>query len=150
MSQPLEFATRREWVASAGRVAMVLQGQPSILITDDDRDFRETLSGVLEPRGFRTLLADNGQQALDIVQTEPVHLLLIDMHMPRLTGLETLRLVKEIKAMLPCILLSGMLDDAIRHEAEQAQVFSVLAKPVSRIEITTQVELAMSRTYGWG
>ena len=129
---------------------MVLQGQPSILITDDDRDFRETLSGVLEPRGFRTLLADNGQQALDIVQTEQVHLLLLDMHMPRLTGLETLRLVKEIKAMLPCILLSGMLDDAIRHEAEQAQVFSVLAKPVSRIEITTQVELAMSSTYGWG
>ena len=129
---------------------MVLQGQPSILITDDDRDFRETLSGVLEPRGFRTLLADNGQQALDIVQTEQVHLLLLDMHMPRLTGLETLRLVKEIKAMLPCILLSGMLDDAIRHEAEQAQVFSVLAKPVNRIEITTQVELAMSSTYGWG
>ena len=129
---------------------MVLQGQPSILITDDDRDFRETLSGVLEPCGFRTLLADDGQQALDIVQSEPVHLLLLDMHMPRLTGLETLRLVKKIKAMLPCILLSGMLDDAIRHEAEQAKVFSVLAKPVSRIEITTQVELAMSSTYGWG
>ncbi len=129
---------------------MVLQGQPSILITDDDRDFRETLSGVLELCGFRTLLADNGHQALEIVQTEPVHLLLLDMYMPRLTGLETLRLVKKIKAMLPCILLSGMLDDEIRKEAEQAQVFSVLSKPISRIEITTQVELAMSSTYGWG
>ena len=47
-------------------------------------------------------------------------------------------------------LSSGMLDDAIRHEAEQAQVFSGLSKPISRIEITTQVELAMSSTYGWG
>ncbi|MCH6550890.1 MAG: response regulator, partial [Planctomycetes bacterium] len=49
---------------------MVLLDRPSILITDDDRDFRETLGGVLELCGFRTLLADNGQQALDIIQTE--------------------------------------------------------------------------------
>ena len=39
---------------------MVLQDTPSILITDDDQDFRETLGQVLEPRGFRTMLANEG------------------------------------------------------------------------------------------
>ncbi len=127
---------------------MVLLDRPSILITDDDRDFRETLGQVLEPRGFRTMLANDGQQALDIVRTEQVHVLLLDMHMPRLTGLETMRLVKEIKAQLPCILLSGLLDDTIRREAKLARAFSVLAKPISRVEVTTEIELAISSTYG--
>ena len=40
---------------------------PSLLITDDDSDFRETLRGVFEPRGFRTLLAGDGEEALEIV-----------------------------------------------------------------------------------
>ena len=53
---------------------------PSILITDDDRDFRETLGGLFEPRGFRTFLAGDGEEALDIIRREQVHLALFDMH----------------------------------------------------------------------
>ena len=123
--------------------------EPSILITDDDQQFRETLSGVLAPLGFRTLLAGDGEEALYIVRNVEVHLLVIDMHMPKLTGLETLIRVKQLKAMLPCILLSGRLDDRIREQAERARVFSVLNKPISRGEITQVVERAMRSTYGW-
>lgn len=126
-----------------------MHAQPSILITDDDRHFRETLSSVLVHRGFRTLLAGDGEEALHIIRTAEVHLLLVDMHMPKLTGLETLRLVKQVKAMLPCILLSAQLDDVIREQAARAQAFSVLAKPVSRLEITRVVERAMQTAYGW-
>ena len=85
----------------------MLLKSPSLLITDDDSDFRETLHLALEPRGFRTLLAGDGEEALQIVRREEVHLLLLDMHMPKLTGLETLRLVRQFRAMLPCILLVG-------------------------------------------
>jgi CheY-like chemotaxis protein len=127
-----------------------MHAEPSILIADDDRHFRETLGGVLAPRGFRTLLAGDGEEALHIVRSVEVHLLVVDMHMPKLTGLETLRLVKQVKATLPCILLSGQLDDVIRAQAERARAFSVLAKPVSRLEITQVVERAIQSTYGWG
>ena len=85
----------------------MLLSSPSILITDDDLDFRETLRIVFEPRGFRTLLASNGEEALAIVQSQPVHLLLLDMHMPKLTGLETIRRVKQFQLRLPCILISA-------------------------------------------
>ncbi len=125
------------------------QVQPSILITDDDRQFRETLGHVLAPCGFRTLLASDGEEAVRIVQTTEVHLLLVDMNMPRLTGLETLRLVKQIKAMLPCILLSAKMDESLRAEAVRERAFSVLSKPVTRLQITQTVQRALMSTYGW-
>ena len=127
----------------------MVEARPSILITDDDEHFREALRGVFVPRGYRTLLAGDGEEALHIVRTAEVHLLLVDMDMPKLTGLETLRRVKEIKAILPCILLSAGLNEVIRQQAKQAQAFSVLSKPISRLEITRVVIQAMRSTYGW-
>lgn len=121
---------------------------PSLLITDDDVDFRETLRAVFEPR-FRTLLAGDGEEALDIVRRQEVHLLLLDMHMPRLTGLETIERVKQFKSRLPCILISAGLDETLERQARLAEAFSVLAKPVTRRQLTSTVESAMRRIYGW-
>ena len=127
----------------------MIGAKPSLLITDDDLGFRETLRGVLEPLGFRTLTASNGEEALHVVRHQEVHLVLLDMHMPKLTGLETLRLVKQIKAILPCIILSANADDELREQARRAQAFSVLDKPVSRLNLTTIVHAALRRTYNW-
>ena len=122
---------------------------PSLLITDDDAAFRETLQGVLEPQGFRTLLAGDGEEALRIVRTKVVHVALFDMHMPKLTGLETLRLVKQIKAMLPCIILSADLDEIMVEQARRAHAFSVLPKPVTRVQLTGIIRQALEWTYNW-
>ena len=122
---------------------------PGLLITDDDRDFRETLREVFEPRGFRTLLAGDGDEALDILHSQPVHLLVVDMHMPRLTGLETIRRAREHQVTIPWILMSAALDDEIIREANQADAFSVLPKPVRFAEITAVVQQAMRVTYHW-
>ena len=122
---------------------------PSILITDDEPDFREALRSAFEPRGFRTLLASDGEEALQIVRNEEVHLVLLDMHMPRLTGLETLRLVKQFRAMLPCILLSARLDEMIVEQARLAHAFSVLSKPFTLKQITGVVHQALRRVYDW-
>jgi len=122
---------------------------PSLLITDDDDQFRATLGEVFRPRGFRTLLAGDGEEALRIIRTQPVDLLLLDMHMPRLTGLETLRRVRQIRALLPCILLSARLDQVIVEQARREHAFSVLAKPVTLEQITSTVHEALARAYHW-
>lgn len=122
---------------------------PSLLITDDDSDFRETLQGVFEPKGFRTLLAGDGEEALEIVRTREVHLALLDVHMPKLTGVETLRLVKQFRAMLPCILLSAHWDDRLIEQARSAHAFLLLSKPVTLNQITGAVRQALERTYAW-
>jgi DNA-binding response OmpR family regulator len=126
----------------------VVNVTPSILITDDDRGFRETVRDLLEPQGFRTLLAADGEEALEIVRFEPVHLLVLDMHMPKLTGLETIREIKRIRALLPCILVSAAFDEELVRQAE-LQAFSVLHKPVSARKITQTVRLALRWTYNW-
>ncbi len=83
------------------------------------------------------------------MRTQEVHLVLLDMHMPKLTGLETLRQVKRFNALLPCILLSAGLNDSLIRQAELAQAFSVLSKPVSRQQLTSTVDAAMRRIYNW-
>jgi CheY-like chemotaxis protein len=127
----------------------MLTDAPSLLITDDDDAFRETLHHVFQPLGFRTLLAGDGEEALRIVGREKVHVLLLDMHMPKLTGLETLLLVKRVKALMPCIILSADLDDVLVEQARRAQAFSVLSKPVTRNQITGAVHEALATAYNW-
>jgi CheY-like chemotaxis protein len=124
---------------------------PSLLITDDDRDFRETLRDVFQRRGFRTLLAADGEEALDLLAHERVHLALLDMHMPRLTGLETIRRIRQLdfEVVLPCILISAALDAAIEEEARRQQAYSILAKPIRLREITGIVQQALCQTYDW-
>jgi two-component system chemotaxis response regulator CheY len=120
----------------------------SILIADDDRGSRETLREIVEPEGFRTWLASSGEEALEIVRGEPVHLALLDMHMPRLTGLETLQLVRQINALLPCILITGDSSAGLMREAFRARAYSVIPKPVSKHVVLYTVVRALVRAYG--
>jgi len=131
-----------------GKIAMLLK-KPSLLITDDDPGFRETLRVVFEPKGFRTLMASDGEEALNIVHRETVHLVILDMHMPKLTGLETLRRLKEFRAMLPCILLSAQLDDKMVEQAISAHADLVLSNTQTIRQILNSVSLALQQTYAW-
>jgi two-component system chemotaxis response regulator CheY len=123
---------------------------PHLLITDDDRAFRETLQSVFEPRGFRTSLAADGEEAVSIARNSDVHLLLIDMHMPRLTGLEAVHRLRAFKIDLPCVLISGGLDEQTLRQAEQDEaIFSVLTKPIRSAEVTDTVRRALQTVYQW-
>jgi DNA-binding NtrC family response regulator len=120
----------------------------SILITDDDRGVREALRDVVEEKGFRPVLASHGEEAVEIVQAEPIHLVLLDMHMPRLTGLETLQLVRQINALLPAILITADATRELMRQAFNAHVFSVLPKPVNPHMVISTVLRALDRVYG--
>src|SRR3712207_3303699 len=79
----------------------------SILITDDDPGSREALRDIVEPEGYQTILAGSGEEALDILREKAVHLALFDVHMPRMTGPETVQIAHQINALLPCILVTA-------------------------------------------
>jgi CheY-like chemotaxis protein len=124
---------------------------PRLLITDDDRDLRETMAGMFRSRGFETLEAADGEEAIDLVAHHEVHLLLLDMHMPRLSGLETIRRLKtlELPLAFPWILISAALDDQIIAEARAAAAHSVLAKPLRLPELTGAVTRALEQAFDW-
>src|SRR3954463_10605920 len=121
--------------------------RPSILITDDDADAGETLREIFEPVGYRTLLAESGEEALDIVKEEDVHLALMDLHLPKLSGLETISLVRQIKGLFPVILITAEQDDNLLRRALSAHAFCVLAKPVSKNIVIYVVTRALQKFY---
>lgn len=120
----------------------------SILITDDDSGCREALRDIVGRQGYRTLLAACGEEAVDIVREEAVHLVLLDMYMPRMTGLETLQLVRQFNAQLPCILVTADANETVMRQAYQARAYSVIPKPVSAQVVLYTVVRALVRSYG--
>ncbi len=120
----------------------------SILIADDDSSSRETLCDIMQPEGFQTVTASSGEEAIDIVRGRPIDLALLDMHMPTLSGLETLRLVRQFNALLPAILVTGDPSDSLVRQAIQAQFYSVIPKPVSKHLLLYTVLKALARFYG--
>jgi CheY-like chemotaxis protein len=126
---------------------MTLDRPYSILITDDDPAVRETFREIFEPVGYRTLLAESGEEAIDIVQGQDVHIVLMDMHLPKLTGLETMEIVRQIKGLLPMILISAEHSDSLLRKALSAKAFCVLAKPVSKNAVIYVVTRALEKFY---
>lgn len=120
----------------------------SILITDDDSGVREALKEIVEIQGFRPILAQDGDEALAIVQSEPIHLALLDLQMPKLSGLETLQLVRQINALLPAILITADATLDVMRRAFEAHFFSVVPKPVNANVVKNTVFRALVRVYG--
>ena len=121
----------------------------SILIADDDRGNRETLAELLDARGFRTVLAADGGEAVELVQVDLVHLVLFDMHMPRLTGLEAFAVIRQtLDRILPAVLMTADANNDLIRQAFAAQVYSVIPKPVSANVVFHTLERALAKVYG--
>jgi CheY-like chemotaxis protein len=120
----------------------------SILITDDDAGSRSALRDIVELEGYRTLLASSGEEAIDILREEPVHLGLFDVHMPRMTGVEVVQLAHQINALLPCILVTADATEEVMRQAFHVQAYSVIPKPVSRHVLLYTMVRALMKVYG--
>jgi len=113
----------------------------TILIVDDDPTTCALTSTVLEREGYRTRFCTNGKDALELVATTPVSLVLLDVVMPGMDGFEVcarLRAMEQGKR-LPVILLTGRDDVDTRLEGIQSGVSEFLAKPVTRHELIARV-----------
>jgi CheY-like chemotaxis protein len=119
-----------------------------VLIADDHQAFREVVREFLEPRPLlRVHEVDSGEAAIEYARERQIHIVLLDMHMHVLTGLETLRELKELDAVRPCILLTSEATDELREDAAEADAYSVLSKPVERVELTATVNRALAQAY---
>ena len=117
-----------------------------LLLADDDAGFRETVRGILEPY-FLLFEAESGEEALELVERERVDIALLDMHMRRLTGLETLRILKSHNEVAPCILITADASEELRRDAREADAYCVLAKPVKKMDLVTSVSSALVDVY---
>jgi len=113
----------------------------TILIVDDDPTTCTLTATVLEREGYRTRYCTSGKDALDVVASMPVSLVLLDVVMPGMDGFEVCARLRAMEAgkKLPIILLTGRDDVDTRIEGIQSGVSEFLAKPVSRHELVARV-----------
>lgn len=116
-----------------------------VLITDDDEAFRMALDEILQRRGYSTCQACDGLEAIEAIEGGNIHLVLFDIHMPRLDGLGALERVRRALPSLPCILMSAKLNEGILARARQLQAQAVLPKPFSIPELVQTIKNALLR-----
>ncbi len=78
-----------------------------IMLVDDEEEFTSALSERLELRGFQVMTVNNGEDALEIMEEEIPQVVILDLKMPGLSGIETLKRMKYISADVPVLLLTG-------------------------------------------
>ena len=115
----------------------------TILIIDDEASIRESLSGILADEGFRSLSAEDGQQGLSLLEEEQVDLVLLDIWMPGLDGLEVLKRIKESQADLPVIMISGHGTIETAVQATKMGAYDFIEKPPSYDKIILSINNAL-------
>jgi len=118
-----------------------------ILVVDDEDSIRTSLAGILEDEGFRVLFANDGITALDAVRKELPDLVLLDIWMPRMDGLETLRKLKELHPQLLVVMMSGHGTIETAVKSTKMGAYDFIEKPLSldKLLVTIRNALGMQR-----
>jgi DNA-binding NtrC family response regulator len=116
---------------------------PRILIVDDDPGQRSLLNTFLRTQGFETVTADSGQHALETLRTGKFDMMISDVRMPGLSGLETLRLARKEHANLPVLLVTAFTDVRDAVAAMRDGAVNYLAKPIDLDELMACVRQAI-------
>jgi len=118
--------------------------KPCILIVDDDREIVNAISIMLEKEGYKTLKAYDGLMALDYINTYIIHLIIIDVMMPKMDGLSATMKIRE-KKNIPIIILSAKSEDTDKVLGLSMGADDYVTKPYSPMELVARVKSHLRR-----
>jgi len=120
---------------------------PRILIAEDEKDIRELIAFTLRFAGFDVLLATNGVEAVEVAETERPDLVILDVRMPRMSGYEACRRLKENPqtASLPVVFLSAKGQDSEIQQGLESGAEEYILKPFAPDELIQQVRDILNR-----
>lgn len=101
-----------------------------VLLVDDEKEFVETLSERLGFRGMEPTIAYDGNSALDYIQNNPPEVMIIDLKMPGIDGLEVLKKVKQSQSKIEVIVLTGHGSEQDKNNCLNLGAFAYMQKPV--------------------
>ena len=104
---------------------------PRVLIVDDEPDAVELLSEFLSAKGYEVISAYNGEEALKKVKAERPHLILLDIRMPGMNGLEVLRQVRQIDQEVGVIVVTAVQEEETGRQALKLGAFDYIVKPLN-------------------
>ena len=107
----------------------------SILVVDDEKSVRDLLVDTLHLFGYSVLLAEHGEEALRVFQQQRPDLILADINMPCMNGIELMMAVRDLDAMIPIVLITGydMSNEQVKTAAEKAN--GLLKKPFNLMQL---------------
>ena len=114
--------------------------KPSILIVDDDGVMQETLSGVLRKRGYETFSVGSGNEALSMIKKNVIDLILLDMKLPDIDGLEVLKKIKEFDTEILVIMMTAFSDVQTAVSAMKSGAYDYINKPFELDELKLLIE----------
>ncbi len=118
---------------------------PNIMIAEDDTVSRNSLAGVLEKEDLNVLQANNGAEAVEIFKSNKIDIVLLDIKMPKMDGLQALRHMRELNDDFEAIILTGYGDEEAAIEALRQGAISFIRKPIDIEEVLTLVEKAQEK-----
>lgn len=116
-----------------------------ILVVDDDKHTRMLLQAYLEGAGYRVLTAENGEAALQIMDTESVDLVVLDIMMPKMDGYEFTRLLRETDNNLPILMVSAKQLPADKKKGFLVGTDDYMTKPIDEEEMLLRIKALLRR-----
>ncbi len=123
--------------------------QYNILVVDDDREIVRSLSKLLEREGYHVFQSFDGLEALDMVMSKEVHLILLDVMMPKLNGLSALMKIRE-KKNIPVIMLSAKTEESDKVLGLSMGADDYVTKPYNTAELMARVQSQLRRYFSLG
>jgi len=120
--------------------------RPKILLVDDDKFDRAFITDVLAPKNFSMDQAADGDEALALLSENKYDLLLSDIYMPGITGIEMIQKIREVDANLQIILFTGHADLATAIEAVKLGVYDYIVKPFDPEDLIWRVDKALEKS----
>jgi DNA-binding response OmpR family regulator len=119
--------------------------KPNILVADDELIERQTLTDILRLEGYHVAAVANGEAAVDYIRQNPVDLIILDLRMPGMNGLDVIKVINRISPDIEIILLTahGSIESAI--DALRSQIHDYLLKPASPAQIINSVVRGLAR-----
>src|SRR5690349_16949240 len=119
--------------------------RPTVLVVDDEKNIRRTLRMVLETEGYAVAEAETAEEALKLLEAEPVDLGIFDVRLPGIDGLALLSRARELWRDLPVIVISGHAETPDVVEAMRRGALDFFSKPVDRDRVVVSVKNALAR-----
>lgn len=117
----------------------------NVLVVDDEKEFRELTVKILKKRGLKAQAAENGKKALEILETSRTDVVLLDVKMPEMDGIETLRHIRTLKPLVEVVLLTGHASVESGIEGMKLGAFDYLMKPIEVDPLLGKLEAAYER-----
>lgn len=118
---------------------------PVVLVVDDSGIVRRQVINALGKTGLRVIEASDGQQALELIETQTISLLITDINMPRMSGVELLMTLAERGLRVPTIVLTSESEVATLREARSAGALAWITKPFDPEHLSSAVVRALTR-----